>query len=253
MTRLLDILASKKPALGSYVFSSDPAVTEILAGAGFDFCIVDLEHAALEFSDAVAHIRAGDARGIPVIVRIGEHDEGLIGKLLDAGAAGIRLAHYGQNRVDSIAAALAVRYPPLGHRPACSGVRATGYGRGNFADHIALANESTVTLAIIEDIEVVDRAEEVLREGRIDMVSPGIGDLAAAAGVPGQYDHPSVQALVDSVMMTAKRLNILRGGYVRSAADLALWKRFNPDFISCSIDYRVLANAYEDLRAQLRP
>ena len=100
-------------------------VIEILAHAGIDFVIIDMEHCPMDM-DRLAHlIRAADAAGIAPLVRVPEVDAGLIKRVLNLDVAGIVIPH--GNRQSCEALVRAVRYPPDGKRGACPIVRATGY------------------------------------------------------------------------------------------------------------------------------
>src|SRR3954470_16562060 len=101
-------------AVGTFVFSSDPAITEIIGGAGFDLAIIDTEHATLSFADLVSHGRAAAAVGLSWWVRVGSFNPAEIGKILDTGAQGVVLPHFGLNTEQSRQMAASLRYPPRG-------------------------------------------------------------------------------------------------------------------------------------------
>src|SRR5450755_167719 len=91
--RIREHLREGKTVTGMLLFTGSPMVVEIMAVAGLDFVIVDMEHSALDLDRAAHLIRAADAAGITPFVRVPEVDASLIKKLLNLGAAGIVLPH----------------------------------------------------------------------------------------------------------------------------------------------------------------
>ena len=230
---------------GTFIFSPDPAHTEIAARAGFDLVIVDLEHAPLALADVVAHARAARAGGISCWARVGQLDPLAVGRLLDTGVDGVVLPHFGVDPAASRACLAAFQYPPRGTRPACSGVRSAGYGLSDFAAE-AERGSMAEAVALIEDAAVLDRLDEVLAWPGLHAVIPGgPGDLAASLGLPGQGDHATVRAAVERIVTAAKAQPGLKAGlYVTGLPSLASWRGGPLDFVVLSIDYRVLAHAY---------
>ena len=189
---------------GPFVFSPDPAHTELAGLDGFDFVIVDLEHAPLGVADVLAHIRAAAGAGLSVIVRVAVDAPVEAARLLDAGAAGIVFPHVGLSPERTQAAVSALRYGPEGTRPACTGVRAGGYGQRDFSEYVRRSNDTALAIGLIEDAAVVGRIGEVLDSVALDVVLPGPGDLAASLGLPGALSHPRVRAEVDRIADAAQ-------------------------------------------------
>lgn len=189
---------------GLFVFSPDPAHTELAGLAGFDFVIVDLEHAPLGIADVLNHVRAAAGTDLSVIVRVADDAPAAAARLLDAGAAGIVFPHVGLSPERTQAAVSALRYGPEGTRPACTGVRAGGYGQRDFSDYVRRSNDTALAIGLIEDAAVVGRIGEVLDSVALDVVLPGPGDLAASLGLPGALSHPRVRAEVDRIADAAQ-------------------------------------------------
>jgi 2-keto-3-deoxy-L-rhamnonate aldolase RhmA len=229
--------------LGTFVFLRDAASTEIALAAGHDFTILDLEHTAIDLHDAAGHQRAADACGAPMLARLPGFDAPLLGRLLDIGVAGAMLPHFGAERDDALRFVSALRYPPAGTRPACSGVRAAGYGLGSFGDYAAAADRSLVAIGIVEDIAVVDDIDALLKAAPVDAVMPGPGDLSTSMGLPGQPTHPRVQEAVAHIAAAAQRAGVRVGFYLNSPDESALWQRHSPSFYVHLFDTKVLAFA----------
>lgn len=239
--------------LGLFVFSPDPAHTEIASQAGFDFVVVDTEHAPLSIPDVLGHIRSAAATGCAVLVRLPLTDVDRIAPYLDAGAAGVVLPHAGLDLDCTLDALDRLRYPPHGRRAACSGVRSNAYGLHDFSTTAEQANRTVLGWGLIEDPDVVDDIDNVLAACAFDAVIPGPGDLAAALGVPGQLDHPRVRDSVDRIVDAARRTGTCAVGmYVTDPTQCPSWRARGIDFFIYSIDYKVLASALRDANDALR-
>lgn len=240
------------PALGTFVFSTDPASVEIAGHAGFDFATIDLEHAPLGLEHAAAHIRAAAAAGIAALVRVPDGRTDLIAQLLDAGAHGIMLAHFGKDPAAARAFASVLRYAPAGDRPSCTGVRAASYGLATYADYVEHANGDLIGIGLVEDVEVVPQLDALLKEVRLDAVMPGPGDLSTSLGYPGEPTHPEVKRAVAEVIAVARRRGLRIGMYLNTPREVKDWLALKLDFYIYLFDTKVLARAYATAVAEIR-
>jgi 2-keto-3-deoxy-L-rhamnonate aldolase RhmA len=239
-------LGGNASLLGGFVFSPDPAVTEIYGKAGFDFVIVDMEHALNDLHTVAGHLRAAAAVGIHALVRLGASTLSDAPRLLDAGAEGVVLPHFGTPGGGAQKAVEALRYFPKGVRPACTGVAAAGYGLGDFARAAEAANRDVLSLALIEDRECLDCLPELFAQYRPDWLMPGPSDLAVSLGVPGQLRHTRVTDAVDAVFSAAAAADIPVGMYVGAPEEIEPWKAKGARFFVYSIDYKLLARTLSD-------
>ena len=236
--------------IGSFVFSRASSTVEIIGRAGFDFVILDMEHAPLDLGEVESHIRASNHTGIAPLVRVPGPDHGLIGKVLDLGAEGILLPHFGLDRIAAREFAACLRYAPAGHRPSCTGVRAAGYTIGSYAKYVTHANADVLGIGLVEDIEPVANLDAILAEAKIDAVMPGPGDLSTSLGVPGQPTHSSVREAVAKIMASARKAGLRVGMYLNSIAETADWP--GVDFYVYMMDVKVLAIAYTEAAKGIR-
>jgi len=214
-------IAAGDVLVGTFAFLPSPQLVEILAAAGFDFIIIDMEHAPKDWSTVEHMIRAAENRGLPVLVRVAENSEKLILQCLEIGAEGIVLP-FVQTAAQVRAAADAVFYPPQGRRGTCTVTRMTRYGadRQDFIAHCKRQNERLVIVAQIEDVTGAGNiAEIVAAEPGIDVVLMGRSDLASALGAPGQVDHPAVleatEKMLESVRQSPRRVAASVGAYTQ--------------------------------------
>ncbi|MES3003896.1 MAG: aldolase/citrate lyase family protein [Pseudomonadota bacterium] len=244
--------AKGEVALGSFVFTPDAATTEILAGAGFDYAVIDLEHAPLSIGDILSHARAADAAGISCWARVGYAEPPEIGRILDTGVQGLIMSHFGEDLDQSRRLLDAFHYPPAGSRGTCSGVRGLRYQSDDLNAEIAEANARAFSIGLIEDAAVVDRIDEVLELKGLDAVmAGGAGDLSASMGLHGQGSHPRVRAAGVRIIERAKARGLKAGVYLGELEGAEFWRDVGVDFYAYSIDYKVLAKAYRAARQSL--
>ncbi len=170
------------PALGTWVKLPTMESVELIALAGFDFIVIDLEHSAMNLESAYRHIGTALFAGVAPIVRVPALDGGLVQRLLDAGAEGIMLPH-----VDTVeqaeAAASAVRFPPRGMRGVGSTSRAGRWGALPREDYLRYGNEEVVLIAQIESAVAARNANAIARVDGVDCLLVGAADLSTSEGL----------------------------------------------------------------------
>lgn len=193
---------------------ADWSVAEIAGKLGFDAVLLDCEHTATSQSQAVDFIRACECGGAVPFIRTRANDQELILRYLDAGAMGILVPNI-KNAEEAKKAVDAIKYPPLGKR-GLSTTRASDYGYGlPTAEYVKAANDETVVMIMIEDIEAVNNIEEILSVEGVDEIEIGTTDLSNSMGLPGQRNHPDVIAAVEHVVEVAKRMGKPVGSMLR--------------------------------------
>ncbi|MGH8618109.1 MAG: HpcH/HpaI aldolase family protein [Burkholderiales bacterium] len=197
-------LAAGNTVSGMILFSGSPMLVEMMAAAGVDFVVIDMEHSALDLDTAAHVIRAADAAGVTPFVRIPEVDAALVKKLLNLGAAGLALPH--ANRDNCAALLRAMRYAPEGDRGACPMVRAAGYTRGDWSAYAARANREVMAIPLLEDAASIEDFEALAAMPGLDVFFIGPTDLSISLGVPGaSFDEPAMSAALDSVVARARQ------------------------------------------------
>jgi 4-hydroxy-2-oxoheptanedioate aldolase len=179
---------------GVWLSTAAPAVAELLAWAGYDFVIIDLEHGVGTIQDAVACMRACGQADCPTVVRVPWNDQVFLKRILDAGAQSIMVPMV-ENEAEAAAAVAACRFPPAGRRGyAAPAMRCSRYGF--IEDYLARANEELFLIAQIESAAAARRAEALAAVEGVDMVLIGVNDLAGTIGRLEQLDRPEVRELV---------------------------------------------------------
>lgn len=183
-------------------------VSELIAGAGFDWLLLDTEHTPsdvpqmLQQLQAVAAARPREGLGCShAVVRPAWNDKVLIKRYLDIGAQTLLLP-FVQNADEARAAVEAVRYAPQGMRGMGGSMRASNFGRD--ADYVAHAADEICLLVQVETREALDNLEAIASVDGIDGVFIGPADLSASLGYPGQATHPEVEATIDQALATIR-------------------------------------------------
>ncbi len=186
-------LSEGRPQIGLWSSLCSNIVAEILAGAGFDWILIDTEHAPNELPGVLSQLQAMTAGTAEPVVRCAWNDTVLIKRFLDVGARSI-LVPFVQNADEAAKAVAATRYPPLGVRGVSVAPRANKYGR--VAGYHRRAHEDVCVLVQVETAAAVGEIEAIAAVEGVDGIFIGPSDLAADVGHLGEPRHPDVQAVI---------------------------------------------------------
>lgn len=195
------LLEGKQALLGTFIKTPSPHAIEIVGAVGFDFVIIDAEHAPFDRGSIDLAILAARAVGIASLVRVAEANAASILAALDDGASGVLVPH-----VDSKEKALAVaawsRY--RGRRGFSNSPRAGNYGAHAMWEHVDAADDEVSVIAMIEDPDAIACVDDIMSVPGIDAYFIGRGDLAVALNdrVKGA---PAVSAATDRIIDAAAR------------------------------------------------
>jgi 4-hydroxy-2-oxoheptanedioate aldolase len=195
-------IANGQPVIGPILqeIPDSLELIEFLGSAGFDYVMVDGEHAGVGVIQARNAARAAESVGICALARVPDADPGRILAFLDSGIQGIILAHC-NTADDAEALVRTVKYPPRGIRGAASGSRAAMYGYGpSTPEKIEIADCETMCFGLIEEPRAVPEVAAMLKVDGFDGCFLGAGDMALTLG--REYyglptTHPEVQKLID--------------------------------------------------------
>lgn len=194
-------LTSGERLLGTFVKTPTPHTTEILGDLGFDFVVIDEEHAPFDRVTIDAVLLAARATGIAGIVRVSEPTPSRLLAVLDDGAAGVLIPH-----VSSVAkaqeVAAACRYRG-GKRGFSNSPRAGRYGGLSIWQHVDAADAEVSVIAMIEDPEALDTIEAIAAVDGIHGLFIGRGDLTVALGAPAM-DAPEIYDAVKKIAAAAR-------------------------------------------------
>src|SRR6266446_6813511 len=186
-------LAAGKPQIGLWLSMTSPVATELVAGAGFDWVLVDMEHSANDLTDVVAHLRAAVGGTAEPVVRVPWNEPVLVKRLLDQGARSL-LFPFVQSAEEARRAVQATRYPPKGIRGVAGVSRATRYGR--IPDYFGRADSELCVLVQVETRKAVAAIEEIAAVEGVDGIFIGPADLSADHGHPNNWQRPEIWSAI---------------------------------------------------------
>jgi 4-hydroxy-2-oxoheptanedioate aldolase len=192
--------------LGLFVKLPSTQAIEIAQAAGFDFCLIDLEHSQLGEADAMRLASHAAALGFPALARVAAIDRGQVNRLLEAGAAGIQLSTV-RTAAQVRELRAATRYSPNGARSISLAHARADYGGTSMRDYLASEESSPpLVIAQIETAETDDPLEEIVAAGP-DVVFIGTADLMADHGL----DEEAFRARVAEISDTVERAGVVLG------------------------------------------
>lgn len=195
------LLTTEKPLFGTFIKTPSPHATEILGAVGFDFLIIDAEHAPFDRGTLDHLLLAAKAAGIPALVRVPATDAVHILAALDDGAAGVVAPHISSvEKGHELVAHSRYEYG----RGFSNSPRAGGYGERSQWDHVDRADREIAVIAMIEDPEAVEDIEAILEVDGLDGIFIGRGDLSVAMD-DREVGAPSVQKATERVIDAARR------------------------------------------------
>lgn len=240
-TGLKGKLKDRQLTIGSWINIGHPAIAEIMAGAGFDWLTIDMEHSAITLHQAQELIRVIDLCGCSPLVRVGENNPNVIKRVMDAGAHGV-IVPMVNSRQEAEAAVAAVKYPPHGMR-GVGLARAQGYGV-SFEEYKTWVEKESVVVVQIEHIRAVANMEEIMGVKGVDAFIIGPYDLSGSLGIPGQFDRGEFISALEAIEEVAKRRGFCMGYHVVPPEPDLLIKKVQEGyrFVAYSVDFLILGS-----------
>ena len=236
-------LAEGGRAFGTMLFEfASPGIARIIAGAGAEFLILDMEHSGWGFETVKQQVAAARAAGLVALVNPPSGAFENVGRCLDLGAQGLMIPVV-ETREQAEALVAATRYPPLGHRGSAFGVAHDDYAPGDPAATMARANESTLLIVKIETAKGVANADDILGVPGIDVGFVGHTDLSVSLGMPGQFARPEFIAARDAVVHACRRHGKTAGCFSPGVAAGMAWMAAGFRFVTYSGDIWIFAEA----------
>jgi 2-keto-3-deoxy-L-rhamnonate aldolase RhmA len=198
---LHELLESDGLALGAQLRFGSASVAELFAAAGFDFVVIDGEHAPQTPVGIQAQLQAVNGYDCTPVVRVGQIDPAEIQVVLDMGAGGV-LVPLVRTATEAEKFVQACRYPPHGTR---SFGPSRAYRYGFDQEYWPRTAPKIVTMIIIETAEAVENIDEILAVDGLDTFVMGPADLSISLGVPMETQHPKVEAATEKVLLAAQR------------------------------------------------
>jgi 4-hydroxy-2-oxoheptanedioate aldolase len=228
---------------------ASPIGAEILAGAGFDWIVIDGEHAPNDIPLLVLQLQAMRGGTAEPVFRVPWNDPVIIKRSLDAGARSL-LVPFVQNAEEARRAVAAARYPPLGTRGVSVAPRANDYGR--VRDYHRNAHLDTCILVQIETSLALKEVEAIAAVEGVDGLFIGPSDLAADFGYLGNPKHPEVQAAIKEAAKRIRAAGKSAGTLSGNLDDVEQLFDMGYNFTAAGSDVGLLARGAENVAARFR-
>lgn len=246
VTKLRECLRSPGMSPGTFLGLASPSAIEVAALAGCEWVLLDLEHGGGTLEQVGPSVQAANAAGIPLVVRVPRAERSVIGWVLDQGVAGVMLP-----RIESVEDAQDcvsyVEYPPSGQRGVASYTRSAGWGKHSVRD-----TARGVCIVQIETVGALEAVGSISSLPGVDSVFVGPLDLSFALGIPEDFDHPTFQDAMRSVVTAARGAKIPVGSLISDPARISSMKDYGMDYLALGSDALALRRGLADQVVQVQ-
>ena len=254
-------LAAGRPQIGLWAALASPYSTELLAGIGYDWLLIDGEHAPNDVRSTLAQLQAvasaqqafGDARSHPIVrVPVGTGDVGvaLIKQHLDIGAQTLLVPMIDTPEQAELVVR-ATRYAPSGIRGMGSALARASRWQAH-SRYVHEANDQVCVLVQAETVEAMKHLDAIAATPGVDGVFIGPSDLAASMGHPGNAAHPEVQAAIADGIARIRAAGKAPGILATTEAGARQWLKAGAVFVAVGADTLLLAAGATQLLAQFK-
>ena len=247
--RFKHAVVARQPQIGLWSSLCSNLTVEVIAGAGFDWLLLDTEHAPNELPAMFNHLQAMTGGTAAAVIRPAWNDPVLFKRYLDIGAQNF-LVPMVQNADQARAAVAATRYPPAGIRGVSVANRANRYGR--VKDYFQRANDEICVVVQLETREALANLEAIAAVPGVDALFIGPSDLAADLGQLGNPGHPVVRTAIEAALLRIHQTGKASGILTGVEADARHWLSLGSTVVAVGSDLSLLAKHSEELAARFK-
>lgn len=251
--RIHTLWADGKPVINGWLHIPSMWSAELMANQDWDSLVIDMQHGMMSMESAIQMLQAISTTDTVPMVRVNWNTPGDIMRVLDGGAYGI-ICPMIDTREQCEAFVGACRYPPMGYR-SLGPTRAKVYGGADYAEH---ANDTIITMAMIETQEAFDNRDEIMSVEGLDAVFVGIGDLRLSMTGKAGFDSSdqTINDALEAILESANNHNIKAGLFTADPQYAADKLNLGYHFVTVMTDSMFLtgaaANAIETVRDKIR-
>jgi 4-hydroxy-2-oxoheptanedioate aldolase len=248
-------MAEGRPQIGLWTGLASAYCAELVATAGFDWLLLDGEHAPNDIPLLLSQLQAVAPYPGHAIVRVPVGDVTLIKQVLDIGAQTV-LVPMVDTPEQAALMARAMRYPETGDTPGHGGLRGMGAALARasrwsqYPNYVHEANAQTCLLVQAETVEAMKHLDAIAATPGVDGVFIGPADLSASMGHPGNPGHPEVQAMIAQGIERILKAGKAPGILATQEAQARHWLSLGARFVAVGIDALLLAQSARALRQQ---
>jgi 4-hydroxy-2-oxoheptanedioate aldolase len=254
MNNLKKRLQNGETLIGTFLSLGNAVVTEMVAKAGFDWVLIDLEHGMGAETDVLYQLQGISQSKVASIVRIESNQRQRINKVLDFGVDGVMCPRI-ELAEEAMAVIESMYYPPKGKRGVAKLIRASNYG-SEFEVYQKRVTEELLCIIQIETIGALENLEAIASIKDLDVLFIGPSDLSMALGVFGQLDHPLFTDAVAKIIAAAKKYSKQVGILLSNPSQLGMYQDMGIRFFAYGTDAFFISNgaskAVEMLKMQIK-
>ena len=243
-------LAEGRAQIGLWVALANPISTEVCAGAGFDFLVLDGEHAPNDLRSLLAQLQASAAYPVHAVIRPPIGDVSLIKQMLDIGAQTL-LVPLVETAEQAALMVRAMRYPPAGLRGVGSAVARSSRWNA-IPDYLDTADREMCLIVQVETKKGLDNLDAIAAVEGVDSVFLGPADLSASLGYRGQPNHPAVQTAIDGAIARIKKAAKAPGILWFEESGVRRYLSQGCTFVAVGADTSILAGGARSLANKYR-
>ena len=241
-------LRTGRTQFGIWLGIPDPSVAEMMAGAGFDWLVVDHEHGPYELRDVMAHLQAMAPYDVAPIVRPADGNPALLKKLCDIGAQSfiVPMIDTPEQARDVVAA---VKYPPQGRRGlGTSMARAARWN--TVTGYLENANDEMCVVVQAETVTAIENLDAIVNTEGVDGVFIGPSDLSASMGHVGNVSHPDVVEVVAEGLRKIRAAGRYAGLLCLDESQVGRFIECGAHFVGVGVDTLLIGNSARSLAAK---
>ena len=242
-------IKAKKPQIGLWASIPSNYTAEVIAGAGFDWILLDTEHTPSDIETVVTQLQAIAAYPTTPIVRVPWNDRVTIKRYLDTGVQALLIPQVDTPEEAENAVAY-TRFPDVGMRGVAGTTRATRFGR--IKSYFKTATDEICVLVQVESREALGHIEAIAAIDGIDGVFIGPADLHASLGYLGERAHKDVMPVIDDAISRIVKSGKAAGILTDSEENARRWLKQGATFVAVGADVGILARGAEALAVKFK-
>ncbi|MBI2108807.1 MAG: aldolase [Parcubacteria group bacterium] len=244
-------LKSGGGCIGTWSIIPSATAANVMAVAGLDFVIIDMEHGPASFETAEDMVRAIEGESRTPLIRVSNNDRFMILRALETGAHGIVVPNI-ETAEQAQDAVSAIKYAPFGSRGMSPFTRASGYNAVGQKDRIKNENEEIMVVLMVEGKEGIKNIDAIANVLGIDVIFIGPYDLSQALGIPDQVNAPAVVKEIEDVTKKINNKGIASGTLAQNIDDIKKWQKSGVQFITYLVDCAILHQACSSIISQFK-
>jgi 4-hydroxy-2-oxoheptanedioate aldolase len=241
---LRDRLQAGENVFGPFLKIPASAPAELIAYAGFHFCVIDLEHSPFSFERAEEIVRAAQGAGLSTVIRSFDYQPSTLSRCLDTGCDALLVPNV-ETREEAEQVVSGARFHPLGKRGMDPRARSARFGTIPSSVYFGQEIDPPLLAVQIEGLRGIQNLDDILQVEGFDMVFIGPYDLSQSLGIPGQVNALPVLERTREIVTSVKAKGKVVGIYADKVEEARRWRDLGIQFIATSVDVNLFYTACE--------